>query len=369
MMSNAVRRRLLLVGVSVAAAVVTATALAVSPSSSITTVAGTGKLGFSGDGGKATAAQLNYPEGVAVDSRGNVYIAEAVNFRVRKVSRDGTITTFAGTGKPGFSGDGGPASAAQLNHPYGVAVDTRGNLYIADYNNFRVRKVTPAGTITTFAGSGYPLPSGNGGPAAKAGLGAPQAVATDTRGNVYIAETGHQRVLKVTPDGTIATIAGSGKLGFSGDGGPAIRARMRLPTGVAADGRGNVYIADSVNNRVRLVNRAGRISTFAGNGKRGFSGDGGPASAAQLASPHGLAVDRQGNLHIGDELNARIRKVNRRGIISTVAGSGSFGFGGDGGPATAAFLSSPWGVAVDRQRNLYIADTNNHRVRKVRAGQ
>ena len=356
------------VGVATVAAFAATAAFGGSGAGTITTLAGTGKAGYSGDGGKATSARLNFPEGVAVDGKGNVYIAEAVNFRVRRVSPNGKITTFAGTGKSGFSGDGGKATLARLAHPYGVAVDGKGNVFIADTSNARLRKVSPGGRITTIAGNGAVCCStGDGGAATAAVLSFPNAVAVDGKGNVYIADNLDHRVRKVTSGGRITTLAGTGTSGDSGDGGKATSARLNYPFGVAVDRKGRVYISDSLSSRVRMVSPAGKITTIAGTGKAGFSGDGGQATSAQLASPQGLAVDRQGNLFIGDEANQRIRKVNR-GIITTVAGMGPHGYYGDGSAATSALLFSPWGVAVDGTGNLFIADTNNHRVRRVSGG-
>jgi sugar lactone lactonase YvrE len=331
----------------------------------ITTLAGTGTLGFSGDGGPAATAQLGHPWGVAVDGQGNVYFADTDSERVRKVDPAGTITTFAGTGAQGFSGDGGPATSAQLNLPTGVAVDGQGNVYIVDTNNSRVRKVDPAGTITTFAGSGTQGFSGDGGPATAAQLTVPEDVAVDGQGNVYIVDTYNNRMRKVDPAGTITTFAGSGTQGFSGDGGPATAAQLNLPDGVAVDGRGNVYIPDTNNDRVRKVDPAGTITTFAGSGTQGFSGDGGPATAADLNQPTGVAVDGQGDVYIADYDNFRVRKVDSAGTITTFAGTGASGAFGDGGPATSAQLYFPREVAVDGEGNVYIADTNNLRLREV----
>ena len=330
--------------VAVAAFVVTG-AFGVSSSGTITTIAGSGKQGFSGDGGPAVAAQLRSAYEVAVDRQGNVYIADYDNYRVRKVSPGGTITTFAGTGTEGFSGDGGPATSARLNAPIGIAVDGQGNVYIADFNNARVRKVNPGGTITTFAGTGVPGFSGDGGPATSARLYAPHGVAVDGQGNVYIADSYNQRVRKVSPAGTITTIAGTGRPGVSGDGGPATSAKMTYPRGVAADAQGNVYIFDG-STRVRKVSRGGTITTFAGRRASSF-GDGGPATSAQLRTPSGVAVDGQGNVYIADFPDHRVRKVSAGGTITTFAGTGAGGFSGDGGPATSARLFAPYGVAVD----------------------
>ena len=361
-------RRRVVVAISTAAALVAFTAfpaLSRAAVGDITTVAGTGTVGFSGDGGPATSAELNDPYGVAVDGSGNLYIADTQNNRVRKVDGSGTITTVAGTGTAGFSGDGGPAtSAAALRSP-GVAVDGSGNLYIADYANSRVRKVDGSGTITTVAGTGTAGFSGDGGPATSAELDHPVGVAVDGSGNLYIADYDNNVVRKVNGSGTITTIAGTGTFGFSGDGGPATSAELSSTAGVALDGSGNLYIADEDNSRVRKVDGSGTITTVAGTGTAGFSGDGGPATSAELNFPGGVAVDGSGNLYIADAINHRVRKVDGSGTITTVAGTGTFGFSGDGGPATSAELNDPDGVAVDGSGNLYIADFDNSRVRKV----
>jgi sugar lactone lactonase YvrE len=332
-------------------------------SGTISTVAG----GSVGDGGPAVNAPVNTPSAAAVDSAGNLYIANTYNNRVRKVSTSGTITTVAGNGTPGFSGDGGPATNASLASPTGVAVDAAGNLYIADAGNDRVRKVSASGTITTVAGTGTPGFSGDGGPATGAGLVYPSGVAVDAAGNLYIADTYNNRVRKVSASGTITTVAGNGTPGFSGDGGPATNASLASPSGVAVDAAGNLYIADPDNSRVRKVSTSGTITTVAGNGTPGFSGDGGPATNASLFNPSGVAVDAAGNLYIADTTNSRVRKVSTSGTITTVAGNGTPGFSGDGGPATNASLVYPSGVAVDAAGNLYIADSQNNRVRKVAA--
>ena len=326
----------------------------------ITTIAGTGERRFGGDGGPAIQAQLDAPSGVVVDGAGNLYIADLANHRIRKVDSTGTITTIAGTGERGFGGDGGPATQARLNYPYGVAVDGAGNLYIADLANHRIRKVDSTGTITTFAGTGERGFGGDGGPASQAQINFPTGVAVDEAGNLYIADWSNARIRKVDGTGTITTIAGTGELGFGGDGGPAIQARLSLPYSVAVDGAGNLYIADQYNNRIRRVDSTGTLTTIAGTGERRFGGDGGPAIQAQLGDPTGVAVDGAGNLYIADQYNNRIRRVDSTGTITTIAGTGERGFSG---PATQAQLDDPTGVAVDGAGNLYIADASNHRIR------
>ena len=331
----------------------------------ITTVAGTGQRGYSGDGGPATDAQLGAPQGVAVDDSGNLYIAEYTSRRVRKVDAAGVITTVAGTGQRGYSGDGGPATDAQLGGPWDVAVDGSGNLYIADYGNGRVRKVDAAGVITTVAGTGQRGYSGDGGPAASAQLGLLRGVAVDGSGNLYIADARNHRVHKVDATGVINTVAGTGERRYGGDGGPATSAQLGRPQGLAVDSSGNLYIAANYNRRVRRVDAGGVINTVAGTGQWGHSGDGGPATSAQLRSPHGVAVDGLGNLYIADTYSSCVRRVDTAGVITTVAGTGEWGYSGDGGPATNAQLQRPRGVAVDGLGNLYIADSDNHCVRRV----
>ena len=332
----------------------------------ITTVAGNGTKGFCGDGGPATQACLNLPSDLAVDAAGNLYIADDENNRVRRVAPDGTITTVAGNGTKGFCGDGGPATQACLWGPYALAVDAADNLYIADWGNHRVRRVAPDGTITTVAGNGTDDFCGDGGPATQACLSGPHGLAVDAAGNLYIAEWWNARVRRVAPDGTITTVAGNGSNGrFCGDGGPATQACLNRPGWLAVDAAGNLYFPDWGNARVRRVAPDGTITTVAGNGTKGFCGDGGPATQACLNAPYGVAVDAAGNLYIADACNARVRRVAPDGTITTVAGNGTKGFCGDGGPASQACLLGPGGLAVDAAGNLYIANWGNHRVRRV----
>lgn len=331
----------------------------------ITTLAGNGLYGDSGDGGPATAAQFEYVWFTAIDSSGNLYITDNFDHKVRKVATSGVISTFAGIGSAGFSGDGGLAVSAQFIGAAGIAVDHSGNVYFSDINNRRVRKVNTSGFISTIAGIGSSGFSGDGGPASIAQLSTPYGVAVDDSGNVYVADELNFRIRKINTSGVISTVAGSGLGGYSGDGGPATLAQF-TPTGIAVDGPGNIYIA--TNNRIRKVNTSGIISTVAGNGIAGFSGDGGPATTAKLNQPVGIAADELGNVYISDQYNYRIRRVNPSGIISSVAGNGSSGYAGDGGPATSAELMQPLGVCIDPYANIYFCDYGNHRIRKVISG-
>jgi hypothetical protein len=340
--------------------------LRITPGATTSTVAGTGTVGYSGDSGQATSATFASPSAVAYDASGNLYIADRDNHVVRMVSPAGIVTTVAGTGQPGFGGDNGAATSAYLDSPSGVAVDASGNLYIADSHNQRVRIVSN-GQITTVAGNGTAGFVGDGSSATAAELSLPNAVAVDTSGNLYIADTNNHRIRKVS-SGTITTIAGSGEEFFSGDGGSATAAALDSPTGVAVDTAGNLYIADRLNHRVRMVSPGGTISTIAGSGSASFSGsfggDGASATQAVLAKPSGVVTDAAGNIYIADSDNHRLRQVSN-GVIATVAGTGDQGFGGDNGPAAQAVLNTPRSLAVDASGNLAIADRLNERVRGV----
>lgn len=332
---------------------------------SINTVAGNGSYGYSGDGGPADQAQLCMPICVTVDASGNLYIADYGSARVRKVDTSGIITTIAGNGNSsGAIGDGGPAIEAMVR-PHGLTVDASGNLYIADYSNYRVRKVDTSGIITTVAGNGVSGCSGDGGPAIQAQLRTPDSVAVDAYGNLYIADPPNHRIRKVDTNGIITTIVGTGSAGYSGDGSPGAQAQLNYPNSIAVDASGNVYISDGSNYRIRRMDVSGIITTVAGTGISGYSGDGGLATQAQLGYPYCVVVDALGNLYISDKVNNNIRKVNTSGIITTVAGTGISGYSGDGGPAVQAQLKKQKGIAVDASGNLYIADDLNFRIRKV----
>src|SRR5690242_7127511 len=328
-------------------------------------VAGNRIAGFSGDGGPATSASIFAPGGVAVDAQGNIFFADTGNNRVRKVTPGGIISTVAGTGVYSFSGDGGPAINAALNVAAAVAVDASGNLFIVDRANARIRKVAPDGIITTFAGNGTLGFSGDGGLATSAMLNQPGSVAVDSNGNLFITDESNCRVRKVTPQGIITTVAGNGSFTTSGDGGPALSAGINQPIGLTVDSAGRIYIVEPLGNRVRRVSTDGTIATIAGNGSSGFDGDGGPAAAASLNEPQDVAVDASGNVFIADTYNSRVRRVSTGNLIDTVAGNGQFQFAGDNGPATSAALSGPLGVAVDAGGNVFLADTTNSRIRRI----
>ena len=347
----------------------------------VSTVAGNGVLGYNGDGMAATASALNQPRGVAFDASGSMYIADLSNHRIRRITSAGTISTFAGTGVAGYSGDGGPATAAMLNQPGAVAFDAAGNLIIADCQNRRIRKVNASsGIITTIAGTGAEGHSGDGDQATLAMLHRAVDLAIDTAGNIYFADSVDNLVRKISTTGVITTVAGTytaeayiGLAGYSGDGGPAKSATLNVPTGVAVDSTGNLYIADARNHAIRKVRPSdGFIFTIAGNGKGAgtdtgsFSGDGGLASQAGLNTPEGVAVDPAGNFYIADMENYRIRKVTaNNNVITTIAGTGTDGFSGDGGLATRATLNLPWSVALDASGDVFFGDRLNNRIREI----
>ena len=329
-------------------------------------VVGTGASGHSGDGGPALKAQLRVPAGLTFDADGNLYIADRDNHRVRKVDKKGIITTVAGNGTAGFSGDGGPATQASLNLPSGVVVDKKGNLYIADRSNDRVRMVNTKGIIQTIAGNGHEGYHGDNMPALKATLDKPFGLALDKDNNLYIADRGNNRIRKVDRSGMISTVAGDGGYYFIGDNGPAYRASIAGPTDVAVDGKGNIYIADRNNNRIRVVNKLGMIRTLMGTGQQDYNGDSELARETNLHLPFGVALDKNGDLLVIDRSHYRIRKLILKGNrVTTVAGNGLKLFGGDGGPAQGANIEFPHGIDVDSKDNVIFADKAHYRIRKI----
>jgi sugar lactone lactonase YvrE len=328
----------------------------------INTVAGRNVGGFSGDGGNALNATINTPGGTAVDTSGNLFIADTGNNRIRKVN-SGTITTVAGTGLGGYSGDGGAATSAMLNQPSSVALDSAGNLYIADQSNNVVRKVGTDGIISTVAGTGAAGFNGDNILATTAQLTLPGDIVVDSSGNIFISDSGNNRIREVVAaTGLIQTVAGTGVPGSGGDSGPATSAQLSSPAGIALSGS-DLLIADEGNNIIRKVS-GGTITTVAGNKTAGNEGDGGDATAATLTNPVGLVADSSGNFYFSDPVHNRVRKVSG-GKISSTAGTGAAGFNGDGHSAKAALLNGPEGLTLDSSGNLYIADTRNHVIRKV----
>ena len=330
----------------------------------ITTIAGTGVAGYNGDGILASSAQLMGPVNIVLDKFGNIYIADLYNYRVRKISLSGVITTVAGNGTMGYSGDGGAATLAQIT-PADVVVDSLGDIFIADYENNAIRKVNSFGIISTIAGRGptYYGFGGDGGMATLATLYLPSGIALDRLGNIYVADNVNYRIRKINSLGIISTIAGNGTMGSGGDNGPATNAEFIDPIGVSVDNHGNIFVADFIS--VRKIDALGIITTIAGRYPGGYGGDGGLATAALLTNVYRVISDDLGNIYIADKGNQRIRKVGSSNVITTIAGSDSMGYNGDGKAATASWFHFPTGVALDTSGNILISDCSNNRIRKL----
>ncbi len=331
--------------------------------SAISTYAGTGTVGYTGDGGPAISATFNYVGSVLIDPVGNLYLSDSGNSVIRKITPGGIISTVAGIGTAGFSGDGGPATSAQFNDPVGLLRDAAGNIYICDILNYRIRKIDTSGIISTFAGNGVAGYTGDGGPAVSASLNATSFIAMDGVGNILITDEGNNAIRKISASGIITTIAGNGTAGFSGDGGPAILALLATPETVAVDPSGNIYFNDDSNHRIRKIDTSGIITTVAGNGTYGYTGDGGPATSAAIGDLHGMAFCG-GRIYFAD-LSGYIRMIDPCGIITTIAGKGLYIDSGDGGPASAANLNNPAAMVFDGLGNLYVGEGFGTRIRKI----
>ena len=340
----------------------------------IETLAGTGEAGMAGDGGPATDALLDHPSAVAVAPDGTVYVADSRNHRVRRIGRDGVITTVAGTGERGYNGDGIPATEASLTHPYGVTIGPDGLVYVADQAAHRIRRIEADGTITTVAGTGENGGGGDGGPATEASLSFPNHVAFDGRGGMVVGEGGGDRVRYVASDGTITTVAGIGRARYNrgptlhGDGGPAVEAALNVVGAVAVGADGSLYIADLRNHAVRRVGPDGRIETVAGTGVPGYNGDRADARTAQLDQPGGVAALPDGSVVIADGSLGMVRVITPSGALCTIAGLNEQGYSGDGGPARLANLSVLDILTTDDEGNIYVSDYGNNAVRVLRPG-
>jgi sugar lactone lactonase YvrE len=329
----------------------------------IKTVAGNGIAGYNGDNLSALVTEFDNPNTVAFDATGNMYICDFSNNRVRKLSASGLITTVAGNGTPGFSGDGGPATLAELGSPDGIAIDNSGNIYLS-IGGHRIRKIDASGIITTIAGTGTPGYNGDNIPATSAQLFDPYVGAVDNAGNLYFSDYNNHRIRKINTTGIITTIAGNGSNTSGGDGGPATTAQLGGPAWLYRNAAGEFYIPDNSFNCVRKVDASGIITTFAGTGVAGNTGNGGLAIAATFMQPNSITFDNIGNAYIADYGASVLRKVNGAGIISTVAGTGTSTYSGDGGPATLAGMTVNSTVS-DIGGNVYIADVNNNRIRRI----
>ncbi len=332
----------------------------------IRTIAGIDTANYSGDGGHANAAALNHPDVVKFDHSGNMYIADEHTHVIRKINASGIITTIAGTGVAGYSGDGGPATNAALSRPVDIVFDASGNMFIAEYGNCVIRKIKPNGIITTIAGTGANGNTGDNGPATAAQLHNPIGLVFDKKKNLYFSSNGDWIIRKIDTAGIISVFAGNNMSGNTGDNGPATSARIGLTGYLAFGDSGALYIPDYANHVIRKVDTLGIIRKVAGTGSMGSSGDGGPATAAAINSPYAILFDTGRNMYISDAFNYLIRKIDTFGVITTIAGTGMNGFSGDGGPATAAQFDADVNCsAIDAAGNLYIADPNNNRIRRI----
>jgi len=332
----------------------------------ITTIAGTGTKGYSGDNGPATNAQLSMPVRICRDGSGNILFSDQRNNVIRKIDPSGIITTIAGNGTTGYAGDNGPATAAALNGPSGLDVDTAGYLYISDAGNNVIRKINTSGIISTIAGDGVSGFSGDNGPATAAEIGYPLGLKIDKYGNIFFADFKNKRIRKIDNTGIISSIAGNGGSIYSGDGNPATDEGIGQPGGIAVNNSGDIFISDYLNHFIRKVDAGGIITTFAGGGiLSGVSADNKPATAVELKGPNGVYVDDDhNNVYIIDYIENIVRRVDAHGIILTVAGNGTQGYSGDNGPATAAQLNGPNDITVNAAGDIFIADENNYAVRK-----
>ena len=336
------------------------------PRFTISTVAGTGECGFSGDEGPAVEARIERPTAVALTSTGVLYIADEANKRVRMVTpEDGLITTFMGTLSTAPQDEDRYAFETNLDNAYGIATDAHDTLYVLSRGHAKIFAVGEDGIARRIVGTGRSGFSGDGGPALEAEINFSNHLVADAAGNLYIADTGNNRIRKVSTDGIITTVAGTGAVGYTGDGGPAIAATFGGPAAIAIDAGGSLYVADFNNHCIRRIGTDGIITTIGGTGTAGYGGDGGPALEARIGEPCGVVVDREGFVYIGDQVNNRVRVVTPWGTMHTVAGTGVRGHTGDGGPAEAAQISNPDIIALDRDGNLFLPDHINCAVRKL----